>query len=254
MHKSFQHSFLYIQVYAIIVKNNRDNKKEQENKDSEKSEDSKDGKGKGDKKGNNGKEENKPVAGEVRDATKDNGEKLSDAEIKQKEGEWKIAVKQAAQQAKAIGDAPANLLEVIDEVLEPKIDWREALNIFVDQTAKSDYTWTKPNRRFIASGMYLPSLASEELKPIVIAIDTSLSIGREELAQFGAEINSILSAFRTTVHVIYCDTRVTDVIEVSSDDLPYTFEYKGRGGTRFSPVFIVSIIFNDDCINLNIKE
>src|SRR5208282_5738727 len=58
--------------------------------------------------------------------------------------------------------------------------------------AKSDYAWTPPNRRHIARGLYLPSLRSETLGPVVVGVDTSGSIDDATLAAFAAEISAIL--------------------------------------------------------------
>ena len=87
-------------------------------------------------------------------------------------------------------------------------------------------------------GLYLPGLKSEELPPIVVAVDTSGSVRPSELAEFAAEITAILEEHpSTTCQVIYCDHKVTNVEEFTSDDLPLTLHPKGGGGTEFKPVF-----------------
>ena len=72
------------------------------------------------------------------------------------------------------------------ELLKPQIDWREVLREFVVTTCTgSDYsTWQRPNRRYISAGVYMPSGISESIGELVIAIDTSGSIGQPECLGF----------------------------------------------------------------------
>jgi hypothetical protein len=74
------------------------------------------------------------------------------------EAEWQVAVLQAAQAAKAQGKLPAGIERLVEEIRRPKIDWRAALRRFVQMCAKQDFTWAQPNRRYVASGLYLPAL------------------------------------------------------------------------------------------------
>ena len=43
--------------------------------------------------------------------------------------------------------------------------------------------------------------------------------------------------FPATLHLIYCDTTVTDYHCVEKSDLPVTIHPKGGGGTDFRPAF-----------------
>jgi predicted metal-dependent peptidase len=85
--------------------------------------------------------------------------------------------------------------------------------------------------------LYLPSLYSEELGTVVIAVDTSCSISNREIDQFGAEVSAILEEFDTTAHVVYCDTDVQWTETFSQRDLPLKLHPKGGGGTDFRPPF-----------------
>lgn len=175
--------------------------------------------------------------GEVRDAKGPQGKDLSPAEKAQEEQNWKIATAQAVQQAKAMGDLPGGIARMVGEILAPHVDWREVLRRFVDQSAKNDYTWARPNRRYLHSGLYLPSLYSETLPPIVIAVDTSGSIDSEMLDQFASEMTNILREYKTSCNVLYCDTEIEGVESFTSDDLPLKLNPQGGGGTDFRPPF-----------------
>lgn len=176
--------------------------------------------------------------GAVMDAPGEDGGPPTQAELAQAEQEAKIAVAQAAQQAKAMGRLPAGIERMLEDMLAPKLPWRELLRRFMDQAAKTDYSWVPPNRRFIHRGMYLPSFESEDLGEVAIAVDTSGSVSHEEVAQFAGEISAILEEFpgvQTTV--IYCDADVAHVEEFSHDDLPVQLHPAGGGGTDFRPPF-----------------
>lgn len=183
----------------------------------------------------NGDKGNDPGGcGEVRDHPCDQS---SPAEMSQVEQEIKVAVAQAAQQAKGTGELPGGLGRLVEEMLNPIIDWREILRRFVQTNAKNDYSWSPPNRRFVHLGLYLPSLRSEELGDVVIAVDTSGSISTHVISQFAAEISGILEEYDTTATVVYCDTKVTNVETFNKNDLPLELHPKGGGGTDFRPPF-----------------
>jgi predicted metal-dependent peptidase len=175
--------------------------------------------------------------GEVWDATDERGHTASPAEMRRQEHEWGIAAEQAQRSAKAWGHEPAGIERPLSESRHSQQDWRAILRDFVAATTPSDYRWTPPNRRYIASGLYLPSVERRGMGEVVIAVDTSGSIGRLELEQFAAEISAISEETRPeAIHVVYCDAAVQCAQEVRPSE-PVQLEPKGGGGTDFCPVF-----------------
>lgn len=153
------------------------------------------------------------------------------------EADIEVAVQQAAEAAKAMGKLPGHLQQLIEKALAPKVDWKMTLARFLRSNNKSDFTWIRPNRRFIAQGMYLPSLHTPCLEEIAVAVDTSGSISNAELEQFTGEITSILHDTNPErIHFLQCDTEVRADEEYTRENLPLKVTYEGRGGTRFSPV------------------
>ena len=176
--------------------------------------------------------------GEVRDGKDQHGKPLPPPSQAQEEQSWKVAMTQAAQQAKACGNLPADLARLVDSIVHPKLNPYEILRQFLEMSARNDYAWTPPNRRYLAQGFYLPSLRSEELPEIVIAVDTSGSVSEDDLAQFAAEISGILEAYDTKITVLYCDHALNGEPQIfTREDLPLTLQARGGGGTDFRPPF-----------------
>lgn len=161
----------------------------------------------------------------------------SPAEAEDQKAEWQGAVAAAEQASKGRGELPAGLARVVGNVVHPPADWRSVLQEFVSATARNDYSWSRPNRRFVHQGLYLPGLLSEELGEVILAIDTSGSIGEAELNLFGNEVEAILGSFDCSATVLYCDSDIQRVQEWSSSDGPLKLEAIGGGGTSHVPVF-----------------
>lgn len=168
----------------------------------------------------------------------DGKDKPTAADYTKQEQEWKTAAAQAAQAAKAAGELSGDLERLVRDQLQPKADWRAILREFITQNAKDDYSWSPPNRRFAYQGIYLPSIKSETVPPIVVAVDTSGSITDKVLAGFESEVNAILEDVNPElIQIIYCDYKVQAIQELVADDLPIKLTSVGGGGTRFNPVF-----------------
>jgi len=177
------------------------------------------------------------AVGEVIDAVGEDGKTASQAERQRQEREWSIAAEQAMRSAKACGNEPAGVERALEEVRNGKVDWRSVLRDFISASHPSDYSWTPPNRRHLSRGLYLPSVVRSGVGEIVIAVDTSSSIGAEELDQFAAEITAIADEVQPDrILVVYCDASVQSIQEFTPPE-PVVLSPKGGGGTDFRPPF-----------------
>lgn len=175
--------------------------------------------------------------GEVLDSIGPDGGPASQAESSRQAQEWLIAADQALHSANACGRVPGGLERRLRQARESRQDWRSILRDFIAAVDPSDYGWTPPNRRFISSGLYLPSVVRSGVGEIVIVVDTSGSIGTEELEQFAGEITAIPSEARPErIHVVYADAEVQDTAEFQAGD-EIVLNPKGGGGTDFRPAF-----------------
>jgi predicted metal-dependent peptidase len=99
------------------------------------------------------------------------------------------------------------------------------------------YSWMRPKRRHVWSGLYLPGITSEGVGEIAIGVDCSGSVSSRQLGLFEAEIRSILAGQRPRlVHVLYFDAAVQRV-ETYQAGQPVSLSPVGGGGTDFRPCF-----------------
>ena len=194
------------------------------------------GQGQGDGQGDD--QNNDPGGdGGVNDSPESQNAGSTQSQQRAEESEWKTAVAQAAHVAKQAGNLPADLERMMEELFEPVLPWKDILRRFMTEKANDDFSWRRGNRRFIAQGLYLPSRESEGTGDIAIMIDTSCSVGQDELDAFGSEAIGVIRELRpTTTYVIYCDSRVQHVDEFGPDD-DIQFKLHGGGGTDFRPPF-----------------
>lgn len=150
----------------------------------------------------------------------------------------KVMISQAAQVAKAMGKLPASLQADLDEIFKPKVDWREQLRQFLTETCPSDYSFSRPNRRYIAGEdpMYLPSMAGHDsMASLVVVMDTSGSITMDELKQgLGEIVGAVEDVAPKRLVVAYCDAKVqhADVFDNPSEAVvTESFKRHGAGGT-----------------------
>ncbi len=158
--------------------------------------------------------------------------------ITTEEQAWDEAMHQALSLAKAEGKLPGGIEETIRCAHASTLDWRSLLRRYMTDAVKSDYSWSVPNRRFIDSGLYLPSIRSEGIDAIAVIIDTSGSLPTETLAAFWAELREVAAEIRPErVFVLQVDAAVQEAAEYAPDELPEEIAVKGRRGTDFRPGF-----------------
>ena len=195
-----------------------------ENEESTTSEDSGDGEGK-DKKEEEGQGKGRP--------------KLSKQELQDIKDELKEAVVSAAKQTGA-GNLPNNVKRIIQEITEPKMNWKELLRQQLESTQKSDYTFARPSRRGWHMDAILPGNDVEEMIDISVALDMSGSISDEQARDFLSEVKGITEEFNNyKIHIFCFDTDTYNPQDFTSENLDDISEYElqGGGGTDFECMF-----------------
>ena len=145
---------------------------------------------------------------------------------------------QALNLAKAQGKAPGAVQETIQDAHRSTLDWRSLLRRYMTDAAARDYSWSVPNRRFIDSGLYLPSIRSEGMGTLAVIIDTSGSVDSDALAAFWSEVREVAAEIEPErIVVLQVDAAVQDEEHYAPGELPERIVVKGRWGTDFRPGF-----------------
>ena len=164
---------------------------------------------------------------------------LTHEEIKEVADKIDKALREGGMLAGRMG---AKMPRAIGELLEPKIDWRDALRDFVSSTmkGKDEFTWRRMNKRQMANDLYMPSMENETIGEVVVAIDTSGSIGGAELTEFASELASICDLVQPeAVRVLWWDTMVHGEQVFKQDQygqIASLLKPLGGGGTHVSSV------------------
>lgn len=153
--------------------------------------------------------------------------------------EWDTAVAAAISSAKMQGKLPANLERLLGEIVEPTVPWQDHIRaFFARRVGSGGYDWRKPDRRLIQRDIYAPQRAGNGCGTVVVAVDTSGSIGQRELDVFFGEMRGILDDVRPQeIHVLWIDARLhkVDIVDDSQDIA--SLKPRGGGGTSFIPAF-----------------
>lgn len=173
----------------------------------------------------------------------DGAKEMTEAEKKDLEREIDQAIRQGVMaHQKIAGTGAGDLDRDLLDLLEPKVNWREMLREFVKSTchAKDTSSWRRVNRRFLSTGTYMPSLIGEKVGHLVLAVDTSGSVGQEELSGFLTEVRGIAEEVKPSqVDLIYWDSRVASHEEYTENmvsDIINSTKPRGGGGTSPSCV------------------
>lgn len=168
---------------------------------------------------------------------------LSADEVADMEAQVEAQIIQAMSNANKTNSAsqvPAGIRRMIEDLTDAKVPWRSFLHETARSQVKSDYTWAKPNRRYQALGVIIPSIQTENHFEFTIGIDTSGSISTKMLQDFVGEIYYISRSFRSfKVQVFQYDTKVYGFREFDQNNINEMLEYeiKGGGGTCFDAAY-----------------
>lgn len=174
------------------------------------------------------------------DGAKKQQQKVEDQEQRAKEIENAIRQGEAVRRTRGRGKGGAN--GVFGDLLAGKTDWRKLLREFVQTycTDKQESSWRKPNRRYLADDIYMPSLVGKKIDSLVIGFDTSGScFGTSEMTQFVSELSSLVGQVKPgTLHVVYCDYDVQGHQTFKDGQFAvHALKPRGGGGTNLTNIF-----------------
>jgi len=160
-------------------------------------------------------------------------------DLEKQKAKWKKIFAEASVYAKQQGNFPEGMQRLVDFVLNERISWKHLLYKYITNELPFDYSWNRPSKRSIATGVYLPHTKKENLE-VVVSIDTSGSIGQEELNDFLGEIINIAKSFNNiSMTLIVCDCEIKEVYKVANGDIAKIKDLKisGGGGTSHIPIY-----------------
>jgi predicted metal-dependent peptidase len=160
---------------------------------------------------------------------------ISEEDKKHLEREIDQAIRSGAM-SEGIGGGAGNMPRDLADLMQPKVDWREQLREFVRAVClnKDSSSWRRPNRRFLTSGIYMPSMIGESVGHIVIARDTSGSMGHSELSSAASETKAIAEEVSPErIDMIDWDGEVESHQQFESNNVSTmeVREMRGGGGT-----------------------
>lgn len=159
---------------------------------------------------------------------------------------WKDRVASAASAASLkrndadFGCVPDFVKRMIEKMKEPTINWKRVLDHFIQERI-CDYSFAPPDRRFSDSDFFLPDFNEKEFisKEVLFMVDTSGSVGDEDLAAVYSELCGAIEQFggKITGKLGFFDVCVTSPLPFENvSDIMSIFPY-GGGGTDFAVIF-----------------
>jgi predicted metal-dependent peptidase len=183
-------------------------------------------------------EQERPDWGEVIKPEDGTGKPLSEAEVRDLETETKIMIQAAAEAAKAVGNLPGSIQEIVDQYTKPVVHWQDYIPNWLLGSQPDDFSWRKPNRKWLKRGIYMPSVSRHGAGNGALMIDTSGSVSTPELQRYLSEIIGLIEdCAPQSLIVLPCDTEIKNVFRWEPGDEFQKLEVTGRGGTAVTPPF-----------------
>jgi len=143
----------------------------------------------------------------------------------------------------SFGGAQAGYFErLVEEALAPRVNWKAAIRKRFMDVSGRDRSYRSPDRRFVHRGTYLAGMSQQipdMLKNLKIAVDTSGSIGNEDIGIMLSQLNQLLKEFKCKdAELIFWDTSVRERVPFDKyEDVLKNAKFSGGGGTDANCVF-----------------
>gem|GEM_PF-2703269 len=149
---------------------------------------------------------------------------------------WLQHFRDKAKERNEWGSELGDLLKSIDEFLKPRIRWQPLLKRFLGESVRigKEGTRSRPSRRH---GWEAPGKKTIRSGKILVAVDNSGSVSKQETAQFFGEISSFVDIVEVVVAI--WDTAIRQVVKIQNKSQlrKLADSIGGGGGTDVHPVF-----------------
>ena len=171
--------------------------------------------------------------GEVNECLQKSSEQKGTSQREANSEKWKNIINKAKtiSKMKQAGVKGSGLARVFKELLEPTINWKDALYKYITQS-RADFEGY--DRRFIHDSMYIDDVGGNKVH-VAAFVDTSGSVDEELLQNFLSELFFAINSTRgTTGYLYYFDTELYP--QGNIEDLDGVPKPVGLGGTSFVPI------------------
>lgn len=150
-------------------------------------------------------------------------------------------------------DVPDSIAQRIEELINPKVDWKTLLRNYMFDLCRDDYSYRRPNRRYMPN-LIVPSLYSEGMGKIGCGIDVSGSVSDDQFNAFKSEIEQIKETLNPSMtEVVQWHHGIADITEVERYEDLDNVEFNETGGTDVHPLLKhwiknppdIAVIFTD---------
>lgn len=139
------------------------------------------------------------------------------------------------------GGPSASFIErYVERVVAPKVNWKSLLKNKLTLASQKINTFAAPDKRFRSRGMIMPGpkkLENDTLDNVKICIDTSGSIGTQELCIALNQIEQLFKQYKVKAELLYWDTEIRARYNFTKVDELLTLKPMGGGGTDVNCVF-----------------
>ena len=121
-----------------------------------------------------------------------------------------------------------------------KIKWQVLLKDFLIEEINEETSYSTPERKYIHMDLIIPGYGTQEekLEEIWAFVDSSGSIGSNEMSQFLTQLYRISKEFHCVINICYWDTEVTDVHKkIANEKDIFNSLPKHSGGTDINCVY-----------------
>jgi predicted metal-dependent peptidase len=151
------------------------------------------------------------------------------------------------------GSIPNDVMQAVEKIRSPELPWEAILANYMDAYARDDYSWGRPNKRYMPE-FYLPTMRSIHMGQMTVGMDVSGSTTGKVLGIQFAEVKYLFETMQPhLLRLMTFDTKVhLNETYRPGDDLDEV-KLKGGGGTDVSPLIksiikeqpLVALIFTD---------
>jgi len=156
------------------------------------------------------------------------------------------------------GSIPDTVKQLINRIRNPELPWNALLANYMDIYAQDDYSWSRPNKRFLPD-FYMPTLRSLHMGQMTVGMDVSGSTTGKVLSLQFAEVKYIWDTVQPQrMHLMTFDVDVHLDEIYNAGDLLDDVEIKGGGGTKLDALFksirkedpVLALIFTDGHVSI----